>query len=178
MSKKIEKTKKIPINRNNLFYSPESFNYELMIGKNYIEQDVNQIVVLYEVDLENTNRDAIYNEVAKDEIRFKTPKEIHVLYDLGEADLRAYKNKQNVGGYKKVGKLDFGVYQATLDELGCDIKRGDYIGLPVTPTHMEYFTVVDDGKINYDNKHTMYGTVPFYRSVQCAPVDHNEFNGV
>ena len=27
------------------------------------------------------------------------------------------------------GKLKLGVYQATLDELGVDIKKGDYIGV-------------------------------------------------
>ena len=38
--------KRVPINRNNLFYSDESFNYELEIGKNYVEQDMNQTLVI------------------------------------------------------------------------------------------------------------------------------------
>lgn len=175
---KIEPTKKIPINRNNLFYSEESYNYELMIGKNYIEQDVNQTIVLFEVDLENTNTDAIYNEAKKDEIRFKTPKEMHVLFEINDASLHAYNKKRETGVYLKTGLLNFSVYQATLDELECDIKRGDYIGVAVTQTHMEYFAVVNDGRINYDNKHTMYGYLPFYRTIECAPVTGlGEFEG-
>lgn len=175
---KIEEGKRIPINRNNLFYSKESFDYELMMGKNYIEQDMNQVVVLYELDLEFTNRDALYNDANSENLRYKTPKEIHVVYELEQADLRAYKQKQSVGAYIKLGKLSFGVYQATLDELECDIHRGDYIGVPVDETHMEYFTVTDDGRVNYDNEKTMYGTVPFFRIVECAPVmDQGEFAG-
>lgn len=168
--RKLTTEKQIPINRNSLFYSQESFDYDMMMAKSYVENDMNQTVILYEVDLENTNRDALYNEAKKDEIQFKTPKEIHVVYELDEPELRAYKERQSLGSYVKLGKLTFGVFQYTLDELECDIKRGDYIGLQVTPTHREYFTVVDDGRINYDNKHTKFGTVPFYRTVICSSV--------
>ena len=54
--------KRVPINRNNLFYSDESFNYELEIGKNYVEQDMNQTLVLYSVDNSSTNINNIYGE--------------------------------------------------------------------------------------------------------------------
>ena len=35
---------------------------------------------------------------------------------------------------------------------------------------MEYFIVADDGRINYDNKHTMWGIKPYYRSISCTVV--------
>ena len=38
--------KKLPINRNNLFYSENDFLFEEEIGKDYIEQDVNQRIIL------------------------------------------------------------------------------------------------------------------------------------
>ena len=71
---------------------------------------------------------------------------------------------------EKLGQLDFIIYTKELEENDCDIKRGDYIGLQVTPEHMEYFIVTDDGRVNYDNEHTLWGTVPFYRSIKCAVV--------
>ena len=42
--------RRVPINRNSLFYDAESFALERDIGKNYIEQDMGQTVVLYQVD--------------------------------------------------------------------------------------------------------------------------------
>ena len=57
------------------------------------------------------------------------------------------------------------------------MKRGDYIGLQVTPERMEFFTVVDDGRINYSNKQSYYGRKPYFRKISAAPVDKNEFNG-
>ena len=80
-------------------------------------------------------------------------------------------DKSNIKGYYvKLGQLDFTIYTKELEENDCDIKRGDYIGLQVTPEHMEYFIVTDDGRVNYDNEHTRWSTVPFYRSIKCAVV--------
>ena len=75
----------------------------------------------------------------------------------------------------KTGKLTVGVYQETLDELNVDIKKGDYIGIQISPEHMEFFVVNNDGRNNYDNSHTLWGTVPLYRTVQCSPIDSSEF---
>ena len=171
------KTKKVPINRNNLFYSEKDFQYEMEIGRNYLEQDVNQTIVLYEVDLTKTNLDAVYSESKSNAIVFKTPIELHVIYELSQGELASYDKSKNLGTYVKSGKLTFGVYQFTLDELGADIKNGDYVGVQVTPTHMEFYTVVNDGRNNYDNAHTVFGTKPAWRSITCAYVNPNEFNG-
>lgn len=169
--------KRVPVHRNNLFYSDESFNFDMGIGKDYLEQDVNQTIVLYEVDLEKTNLDSIYEESRSNEIVFKTPVELHVLYKIEQGELSSYDKSKNLGTYVKTGKLTFGIYQATLDENNCNIKNGDYIGIQVTPTHMEYFTVTNDGRNNYDNAHTTFGLYPAYRSIEAAQVDINEFNG-
>ena len=56
------KTRRVPINRNSLFYDAESFAVERDIGKNYIEQDMGQAVVLYQVDAQETQTDAVYGE--------------------------------------------------------------------------------------------------------------------
>jgi hypothetical protein len=132
--------------------------------------------VLFQVDLEKTNLDEIYAESPKKSLVFKTPIELHVLYEIEEPQLLNYDKTKNLGVYVKSGKLTFGVFQATLDELECDIKNGDYIGVPVTSEHMEYFVVTNDGRNNYDNKHMTFGYKPSYRSIECAPVsDETEF---
>ena len=93
------KTKKVPINRNNLFYSEKDFQYEMEIGRNYLEQDVNQTIVLYEVDLTKTNLDAVYSESKSNAIVFKTPIELHVIYELSEGELASYDKSKNLGTY-------------------------------------------------------------------------------
>lgn len=166
-----------PITRNSMFMSQSDFDYEMMIGRNYVEQDMGQTIVLYEVDLDNTKINDIYMDSEKDGIRFKTPVELPVVYELEEPDLKQYDKTHQKGVYVKMGKLTFGVYEMTLVENECDIKRGDYIGLQVTHEKMEFFTVIDDGRMNYANKMSYYGRQPYYRKVVCASVDKNEFNG-
>lgn len=170
--------RKNPIKRNNKFFSKEDFDLEIEFGKEYVEEDADQTVILYEVDMEKTKVSDIYQEANKGAIRFKPPVEIPVVFTIEDAEMKSYDAKQVRGRYAKVGKLTFGVYISTLDEYGCDIKRGDYIGVQVTPEHIEYWTVTDDGKVDsYSNKRSLYGTRPYYRHISCAPVDANEFNG-
>ncbi len=169
------KTRRVPINRNSLFYDKESYDFEMELGKNYIEQDMGQAVVLYQVDVSKTQTDSIYGETNPGSIVYKPPVEIPCVYKIEESELKSYNNDKQLGTYNKVGKLTVGVYKETLDELGADIKKGDYIGIQVTPEHMEFWVVVNDLKCNYDNAHTLWGTVPLYRSIQCSPVDTSEF---
>lgn len=174
----IDKLKtKNPIKRNRLFFSDESFNIELDFAMDYMEHDTNQTVILYEVDLENTSNDILYHESEKDEIKFKTPIEINVIYTIGGSEQKSYDKQKYLAVYLKTGKLTFHVMEKTLESLSCSIKRGDYIGVQITPEHIEYFEVADPGTINYDNKHTMYGTTPYYRTVECSMVDSNQFKG-
>ena len=167
--------RRVPINRNNLFYSEDDFAFEREVGKNYIEQDMNQTVVLYQVDLDKTNPDALYGETQANQVVYKAPVEIHCVYEISEPELKSYDKTKNLGTYMKTGKLTIGVYQETLDELGVDIKKGDYIGGQVSQTHMEYFTVSNDGRNNYDNAHTLFGIEPLFRTIEGYQIDKSEF---
>jgi hypothetical protein len=168
-------TRRVPINRNSLFYDAETYNVELELGKNYIENDMGQTVVLYQVDSQSTQTDAVYGETDVNSIVFKAPIEIPCVYKIEEPELKSYDKSKSLGTYMKTGKLTFHVYQETLDELNVDIAKGDYIGVQVTPQTIIFFVVNNDGKNNYDNKHTLWGTVPLYRTVQCSPIDRSEF---
>ena len=170
------KTRRVPINRNSLFYDKDSFNVEMEIGKNYIEQDMNQTVVLYSVELGRSATDALYGETSNASgVAFKPPIEIHCVYKIEQPELKSYDKTKSLGTYMKTGKLTVGVYQETLDELGVDIKKGDYIGVQISETHQEMFVVNNDGRNNFDNSHTLFGTRPLWRTVQASPVDKTEF---
>ena len=167
--------KRVPINRNNMFYSDESFEFEKEIGKNYIEQDMNQTAVLYQVDVASTNINDLYGETSTNGVKFKVPVEFHCVYKIEQPELKAYDTNKSIGTYMKTGKLTLGVYEETLIELGVDIKNGDYIGIQVKPEQMIFFSVTNDGKNNYDNAHTLFGKTPLYRSISAFPVDKSEF---
>lgn len=170
----IKQTNKIPINRNNMFYSEESYNFELEIGMQYLTMDVNQTVVLYQVDLEKSNFDDIYKETRSRGLVFKPPVEIHCIYEIDEPELKSYDKSKNLGTYVKTGNLHFGVFQATLDELECEIKIGDYIGIVTSNDHMEMFVVTNDGRINTANNMTTYGYKSAWRKIEATPTTIND----
>lgn len=170
--------RKKPIKRNNMFFSESDFNLEIDIARDYMEHDMNQTVVLFEVDLSKTNVNDIYHEASKKNIRFKTPVELTVRYEITDAQMRSYDKSNNKGVYSKPGTLNFTVLLSTLEEVQRDIKRGDYIGVQITTDEMIYFTVYDDGKVSsYSNGYTLYGTKPFFRNIKCNYVDPSEFEG-
>ena len=78
-----------------LFYDKESFNVEMEIGKNYIEQDMGQTIVLYQVDASKTQADAVYGETTPGSVTYKTPVEIPCVYKVEAPELKSYdKDKQ------------------------------------------------------------------------------------
>lgn len=161
-----------------MFFSESEFNFEMEIARDYLEHDMNQTIVLFEVDLSKTNTNNIYHEASKKNIRFKPPVELTVRYEISNAEMRSYDKNGSKGVYSKPGILEFTVLNTTLEEVQRDIKRGDYIGVQITQDEMIYFTVFDDGKVaSYSNSNTLYGIKPFYRQVKCNYIDPSEFEG-
>lgn len=173
---KTNSIRRVPINRNSLFYDSESFEFEREIGKNYIEQDMGQTVVLYQVDASKTQADAVYGETDLNDIQYKPPVEIPCVYKIEELELKSYDKDKQLGTYMKPGKLRFSYYKETLDELGVEIKKGFYVGVQIRPDLMLYY-VINTVNPNYDNAHTLWGTVPLYWTCDCSYVDPSEFNG-
>jgi hypothetical protein len=170
--------RKSKIARNTLFYSEKDYNFEVSIGENYLKQDMNQTVVVFQVDREKTQTLDIYGESEdKNAVSYKNPVEINVSLLLDKAANKTYDKTQGLGHFLLTGNLTFGVYEKTLSDNKIDISFGDYIGLQVTQDKMEYFEVTNDGRVNFDNKHTMFGYKPFYRTVSAVPADKNKFDG-
>jgi hypothetical protein len=168
----------IPINRNTKFFSSEDFDLEINMGREAIEDDGNFTVILYRVDRTLTSSDDVYGESTMDGIRFLPPVELRVVPILNEAENKAYNSGAGSLRYLQDGQLTFGMYDAQLAEMDVELSFGDYIGYAVTETEVRYFSVVNDGKKNYDNKHTILGFKGAFRTVLCAPIDYNEFRGV
>lgn len=171
-------SKRVPVRRNCKFFGKEDFALEMDFAREYMEGDAGQTVILYRVDLNRTQVSDIYHEAAADGVRFLPPVEIPVVFELSDAEMKAYEPKRQKGIYSQAGKLVFSVLISTLEEYGCDISRGDYVGVQVDPRKRLYFTVTDDGRMSsMSNKYMLYGTVPYARRIECAVVDNTEFHG-
>ena len=170
--------RKNPIKRNHKFFGVDDYNLEMEFATEYLEQDANQTVILYQVDLSKTKVNDIYKEADKDAIRYLPPVEVPCVYEIQEAEVQSYEKNKMKGMFAKPGKLIFSVLIKNLEEMNVDPKRGDYVGIQITPEKMQFFTITDDGRVGMTaNKNTIYGVAPYYRTFEAAPADNIEFNG-
>ena len=168
----------IPINRNAKFFSSDDFDLEINMGREAVEDDGNFTIILYRVDRTLTSSDDVYGESTMDGIRFLPPVELRIVPILNEAENKAYNSGSGSLRYLQDGQLTFGIYDAQLAEMDVELSFGDYVGYAVNESEVRYFSIVNDGKKNYDNKHTILGYKGAFRTVLCAPIDYNEFRGV
>lgn len=162
------------INRNNLFYDEGDFALENRLVENYIKEDLHETVVLYEVDRKRTNINDIYKESSN--IRFKPPREISCMFEISKSDTRSYDSKSSNGVYSLSGNLTLYVLNQTLEDLKCDIKRGDYLGVQIDVDRMYYFVVTNDGKMNTANANYIGAYKTAWREITAAPTTKEEFN--
>lgn len=168
--------KLVPITRLGKFFGAEDYALDIDMGEEWLVGDMNFTVILYRVDRRKTKTDNVYGEVLQDGIQFMTPIELK-----GLVQILAPNNK--ILGSSKVkqdepGNMKFSIYQKTLDEMGVDIQMGDYLGYYESEDKVRYYTVVNDGIVKSDNRHTYGGYKPFYRTIEATWVSENEFNGI
>lgn len=167
---------KVPISRLSKFFSQDDFDLQVQLGQEYLHGDVNMKLVLYRVDREKTDIDNVYGEVGKDEIKFLPPVEFNGLVKIEEPKNATYKN--GLLRYSEPGNLTVNIYLSHLEELGIDIRYGDYIGYPESDDKLRFYTVTNDGRVVADNKHKMFGFKPHYTTITCAYAQDTEFRGV
>jgi hypothetical protein len=168
--------KLVPITRLGKFFGGEDYALDIYMGEEWLLGDMNFTVILYRVDRNKTKTDDVYGEVVEDGAKFLSPIELK-----GMVKIEAPTN-QKMGTTKvrqlEPGNMTFSIYQKTLDELEVDILFGDYLGYYETESRVRYYSVVNDGRVVSDNKHTYGGTKPFYRTIVASPVNQNEFKGI
>ena len=137
---------------------------------------MNFTVILYRIDRQRTKTDNVYGEVLKDGIQFMAPIELK-----GLVQVMAPSNRL-LGGSKikqdEPGNMKFSIYQKTLDDLGVNILMGDYLGYYETESRVRYYTVINDGLVVSDNRHSYGGYRPFYRTIEATWVSNDEFRGL
>jgi hypothetical protein len=137
---------------------------------------MNFTCVLYRVDRNKIKTDDVYGEAVEDGIKYLPPVEFNAYVAIA-----APENKM-IGSSRmdqvEPGNITMSVYLKTLEDLDVDISFGDYIGYYDSENFVRYYTVVNDGRVVSDIKHTYKGFKPFYRTIIGAPVGPNEFRGL
>ncbi len=167
---------KVPITRLGKFFGEEDFNLEIDMGQEWLVGDMNFTCVLYRVDKNKVKIDDVYGEALQDGIKFLPPIEFNAYVQI------VAPTNQKLGSTKiqqsEPGNITMSVYLKTLDDLGIDINLGDYVGYYDSENFVRYYTVVDDGRVYSDLKHTYKGYKPFFRTIIGSYVTPDEFRAL
>lgn len=168
--------KLVPITRLGKFFGGEDYTLDIGMGEEWLIGDMNFTVILYRIDRQKTKTDNVYGESLEDGIQFMAPVELKgYVQVMAPVDKMVGNSKV---GQKEPGNMKFSIYQKTLEDLGVEIFMGDYFGYYETEDRVRYYTVVDDGYVRSDNRHSYGGYKPFYRTVVATFVSENEFRGI
>jgi hypothetical protein len=168
---------KVPITRLGKFFSEEDFFFlEVELGMEWLHGDMNYTCVLYRVDRTKTKTDDVYGETVSDGVKFLPPVEFNAYVAIAAPENK-FLGTTKMDQFEP-GNITMSVYLKTLEDLNIDISFGDYVGYYDTESFVRYYTVVNDGRVTSDIKHTYKGFKPFYRSIIAAPVGPNEFKGL
>ena len=167
---------RIPVTRLGKFFGDTDFNLEIEMGQEWLIGDLNFTCVLYKVDRLKTKTDDVYGETVSDGIKFLPPIEFNAYIQVLAPENKTVGTTKNA--QLEPGNITISVYLKTLEDLGIDINLGDYIGYYDSENFVRYYTVVNDGRVTSDFKHTYRGIRPFYKSITAAPVGPNEFRGL
>ncbi len=166
----------VPISRLGKFFGENDFNLEIGMGQEWLVGDMNFTCVLYKVDKNKIKTDDVYGEAVEDGIKFLPPVEFNAFVGI------AIPENKMLGSTRidqlEPGNIAISVYIKTLTDLGIDIDFGDYIGYYDSENFVRYYSVVNDGRVTSDFKHTYKGYKPFYKTIIAAPVGPNEFRGL
>jgi len=166
----------VPVTRLGKFFGDRDFNLEIEMGQEWLIGDMNFTCVLYRVDKNKTKIDDVYGEALVDGIKFLPPIEFNAYVNIATPSslkIGSSKIQQN-----EPGNITISVYLKTLEDLEINIEYGDYIGYYDSENFVRYYTVVDDGRVYSDLKHTYKGYKPFYRTILCSYVGPNEFRAI
>ncbi len=166
----------VPITRLGKFFGAEDYALDIGMGEEWLLGDMNFTIILYRIDRYRTKTDDVYGEVLEDGIQFMSPIELK-----GYVKIVAPTNK--LLGNSKIkqdepGNMTFSIYQKTLEDMEVNILMGDYLAYYETEDKVRYYTVIDDGLVVSDLKHTYGGYKSFYRTITATWVSENEFRGL
>jgi len=171
MAKKSKKQKdylSLDENRYGLFMNENSFNLEIMYGREFIKTDVNFKIKLYRINILETETDDLYGETKPSEKKFFPPVWVNGIVDI-EPSTQKYFAGSTITRDDS-GNLKFSVYIKELEELNIDITRGDIIAYNLSGEKERYYEVSNADNVIDSSEKTIAAMKPYWKIITAVPV--------
>ena len=156
--------------RYGLFMSENSFNLDVMYGRNFLKTDNVQEIILHKVNVIETKVHALYGQAKTKDKKFMTPVRLSIMLNVEEGKQEYYGS--NLGGIVRddTGNISFGIYLKELEEKQVEIDRGDYIEYNMSGMKNRYYEVESANNVADETNKTIGGFKPYWKKVIGVPV--------
>ena len=162
--------------RYGLFMSENSFDLDIMYGRNFLKSDNVQYITLHKINVIETKSHNLYGQSKPQDKKYMPPIKLNVVVNVEESKLEYY--GQNQGGISRddTGNLVFGIYFKELEEHNIDIDRGDIVEYNLSGTKNRYYEVENSNAIPDTSSKTIGGFKNFWKKIICVPVKSDVTN--
>ncbi len=156
--------------RMGLFMTDNSFNLDIMYGRNYLETDNVQEVIIHKINILNTKSHALYGQTKTKDKKFLPPVRIKVMITVEEGKQGYY--GANPGGITRddSGNIRFGVYLKELEEKQIEIDRGDIIEYNLSGEKNRFYEVESANNVTDETNKTIGGFKSYWKKIIGVPV--------
>lgn len=174
--KKKKQIENIENNRMGLFMSNNSFDLDVMYGRNFLQTDNAQEVIIHKINLIETKSHSLYGQAKAKDKKFMPPVRISVMVSIADGKQEYYGGV--AGGITRddTGNISFGVYLKELEEKQLEIDRGDIIEYNMSGQKNRYYEVESANNVTDETKKTIGGFKPYWKKVTAIPVKSDTFN--
>ena len=156
--------------RMGMFMTDNSFDLDVMYGRNYLQTDNAQEVVIHKINLIETKSHALYGQAKAKDKKFMSPVRISVMINIEDGKQVNYGT--NPGGIVRddTGNISFGVYLKELEEKHLEIDRGDIIEYNMSGEKSRYYEVESANNVTDETKKSIGGFKSYWKRVTGVPV--------
>lgn len=160
----------IETDRMGMFMNEGSFDLDVMYGRNFLQTDNAQQLIIHKINLIETKSHELYGQSKPKDKKFMAPVVISVMVTIEEGQQGYYGGSQGGITRDDTGNIIFGVYLKELEEKHLEIDRGDIIEYNMSGEKNRYYEVENANNITDETKKTIGGFAPYWKSITGVPV--------
>jgi hypothetical protein len=156
--------------RYGMFMNQNSFDLDVYYGRNFIETDNNQYVLLHRIDLIETTPHSLYGQTKPKDKKYKKAVKLAVMITVDDGQQSYY--GEGKGGIVRddSGNIKFGIYLKELEEKNVEITRGDIVEYNMSGEKGRFYEIQSANNVSDATSKTIGGFAPYYKMIVGVPV--------
>lgn len=156
--------------RYGLFMTDNSFDLDVMYGRNYLETDNAQEIILHKINIIETKSHNLYGQTKTKDKKFVSPIRLKVMVTVEEGKQDYYGG--NPGGIVRddTGNIVFGIYLKELEDKKITIDRGDIIEYNLSGEKNRFYEVESANNVTDTTNKTIGGFKSYWKRITGVPV--------